>query len=51
VLDSDTTLKFDKSIAIDPNDTDPNNTDSVPMIAAIAAKKPTENGGNGNNAI
>jgi hypothetical protein len=37
VLDSDTTLKFDKSRAVDANDIDPYNDTGV--IAAIAAKK------------
>ena len=41
-LGSDT-LKFDKSIAIDANDVDPNDVDTG-VIAAIAAK-PTEGGG------
>jgi hypothetical protein len=36
-------LHFDKSRAIDPHDGD--DTDNVPHLAAIAAKKPTENGG------
>jgi hypothetical protein len=40
-LGSDT-LKFDKSRAVDPHDIDPNET---PMLAARAAKKPTESDG------
>jgi hypothetical protein len=42
VLDSDTTLKFDKSRAVDANDIDPYNDTGV--IAALAAKKTTDNG-------
>jgi hypothetical protein len=39
-------LKFDKSIAPDPNDVDPfNDIGTAPMVASIAAKKPTESGG------
>ena len=39
-------LKFDKSIATDPNDVDPfNDIGTAPMVASIAAKKPTESGG------
>jgi hypothetical protein len=45
VLDSDTTLKFDKSIKPDVHDIDPNHPDDMPMIAASTAKKTTENGG------
>ena len=33
-------LKFDKSFAINPDDVDPN--DTMPTIAAIAAKKSTD---------
>jgi hypothetical protein len=36
------TLRFDKSIEVNPNDTDPN--DIGPMIAAIAMKKSTDDG-------
>ena len=45
-LGSDT-LTFNKSIAPDVNDIDPNDTDTISwdMSAAIAAKKPTESGG------
>jgi hypothetical protein len=44
-LGSDT-LRFDKSITPDPNDVDPfNDIGTAPMIASIAAKKPTESGG------
>src|SRR5262245_60652253 len=41
------TLKFDKSIAIDANDVDPNATDTAPrgLIAAIAAKKKDDDNG------
>ena len=40
-------LKFDKSIEINPNDIDPNDTGSAPQgpWPVIAAKKPTESGG------
>ena len=41
-------LRFDKSIAPDPNDIDPfNDIDTMPqdVIAAIAAKKPQDGGG------
>ena len=39
-------LKFDKSIAPDPNDVDPfNDIGTAPMVASIAAKKLTESGG------
>ena len=44
-LGSDT-LRFDKSIAPDPNDIDPFNDTPQGVIAVIAAKKPTD-GGNG----
>ena len=50
-LGSDT-LRFDKSIAPDPNDTDPfNDTDTTPqdVIATIATIKP--NGGNDGEPI
>jgi hypothetical protein len=40
-------LKFDKSIAVDPNDTDPHNTETTPqgLLTVIAANKRTEDGG------
>ena len=37
-------LRFDKSIKPDVDDVDPNDIDTG-VIAAIAAKKPTESGG------
>ena len=43
-LGSDT-LRFDKSIAPDPNDIDPNDTDTTGVIAAIAMNKPGSDGG------
>ena len=44
-LGSDT-LRFNKSIKIDANDSDPfNDVDTTNVIAANAAKKPTESGG------
>jgi hypothetical protein len=45
VLDSDTTIKFDKSIKPDPNDVDPNHPDDTPMITAITAKKEDDGSG------
>jgi hypothetical protein len=43
----DDVLKFDKSIEINPNDTDPHNTDTTPqgLLPIIAAKK--RDGGDG----
>jgi hypothetical protein len=43
----DDVLKFDKSIEINPNDTDPHNTDTTPqeLLPAIAAKKRDDDGG------
>jgi hypothetical protein len=41
------TLTFDKSVTINADDVDPNDTGTAPMIAAITTKKSTD-GGNGN---
>jgi hypothetical protein len=43
----DDVLTFDKSIAVDPNDTDPHNTETTPqgLLTVIAANKRTEDGG------
>jgi hypothetical protein len=38
VLSADEQLRFDKSIAINPNDIDPYNTDSTSQVAAITKK-------------
>jgi hypothetical protein len=43
-LGSDT-LRFDKSIAPDPNDVDPNDIDTTGVIAAIAMNKPGSDDG------
>ena len=48
-LGSDTE-RYSKSIAIDPNDTDPNHIDTTNVIAAIATKK-LPDGGNGEGHI
>ena len=36
---------YSKSIAIDPNDTDPNDVDTTNVIAAITMNKPRDDGG------
>ena len=46
ILNSDV-LRFDKSRTPDPNDVDPNHPDDMPMIAAIAGMKTTEDGSGG----
>jgi len=43
-LGSDTE-HYSKSIAIDPNDTDPNDVDTTNVIAAITMNKPRDDGG------
>ena len=43
-LGSDTE-RYSKSIAIDPNDTDPNDVDTTNVIAAITMNKPRDDGG------
>ena len=37
-------LKYDKSIEVNPHDIDPHHVDDRPIIAAIAAKKSTDDG-------
>src|SRR5262245_21202479 len=39
ILGADEQLRFDKSIAINPNDIDPHNTDSTSQVAAITTTK------------
>jgi hypothetical protein len=41
------TLRFNKSIAVDPNDTDPDDPAPQGLLAAIAAKNKPEGGGGG----
>ena len=49
-LGEDVSLKFNKSIRpLEPGEIDPDDTDSMPHLAAIAMKNPTESGGG--NAI
>jgi hypothetical protein len=42
-------LRFDKSIAVNPNDVDPNDTDTTPqgLLPIIAAKKKSRDGSDG----
>ena len=46
-MGEDVTLKFNKSIRpLEPGEIDPDDSDTTPMIAALATKK-NESGGNG----